>query len=127
MSATDVVGIVVTTFILGSIYGLVAIGMTLIYGALRILDMSQGSMVMIGSFVGWGVLVVAGWNPIVAILLVSVQPLMKRRHEIDFEMITFITTFAVAIVFTNLALEIFGPQQRNVTFVIAGGINVYNG
>lgn len=41
MSATDVVGILVTTFILGSIYGLVAIGMTLIYGALRILDMSQ--------------------------------------------------------------------------------------
>ena len=141
MTATDVVGIVVTTFILGSIYGLVAIGMTLIYGALRILDMSQGSMVMIGSFVGWGVLVVAGWSPIVAIVLafaatfllgtftqlVSVQPLMKRRHAIDFEMITFITTFAVAIVFTNLALEIFGPQQRNVTFVIAGGINVYNG
>ena len=141
MSATDVVGIAVTTFILGSIYGLVAIGMTLIYGALRILDMSQGSMVMIGSFVGWGVLVVAGWSPIVAIVLafaatfllgtftqlVSVQPLMKRRNAIDFEMITFITTFAVAIVFTNLALEIFGPQQRNVTFVIAGGINVYNG
>ena len=69
MSATDVVGILVTTFILGSIYGLVAIGMTLIYGALLILEMSQGSMVMIGSFVGWGVLVVAGWNPLVAILL----------------------------------------------------------
>ena len=69
MSATDVVGILVTTFILGSIYGLVAIGMSLIYGALRILDMSQGSMVMIGSFVGWGVLVVAGWNPLVDILL----------------------------------------------------------
>src|ERR1700758_2530245 len=116
MSATDVVGILVTTFILGSIYGLVAIGMTLIYGTLRILDMSQGSMVMIGSFVGWGILVGTFTQ------LVSVQPLMKRRNAIDFEMITFITTFAVAIVFTNLALEIFGPQQRNVTFVIAGGI-----
>jgi branched-subunit amino acid ABC-type transport system permease component len=141
MSTTDLVGILVTTFILGSIYGLVAIGMTLIYGTLRILDMSQGSMVMIGSFVGWGILVVAGWSPIVAILLafaatfllgtftqlVSVQPLMKRRNAIDFEMITFITTFAVAIVFTNLALEIFGPQQRNVTSVIAGGVNVYHG
>src|SRR4249920_2165075 len=69
MSATDVVGIAVTTFILGSIYGLVAIGMTLIYGALRILDMSQGSMVMIGSFVGWGVLVVARRSALVAILL----------------------------------------------------------
>src|SRR4029077_17197208 len=99
MSATDVVGIAVTTFILGSIYGLVAIGMTLIYGALRILDMSQGSMVMIGSLVGWGVLLVAEGSPILGVVLafgptfllgtftqlVSVQPLMKRRHEIDFE------------------------------------------
>lgn len=141
MSATDIVGILVTTVILGSIYGLVAIGMTLIYGTLRILDMSQGSMVMVGSFIAWGVLVVAGWNPIVAILfafvatfllgtftqLVSVQPLMKRRSAIDFEMVTFITTFAVAMVFTNLALEILGPFQRNVTPVVAGGINVYQG
>jgi branched-subunit amino acid ABC-type transport system permease component len=141
MALTDLVGVLVTTVILGSIYGLVAIGMTLIYGTLRILDMSQGSMVMIGSFIGWGVLVVAGWNPVLAILLaflatfglgvftqlISVQPLMKRRGAIDFEMVTFITTFAVAIVFTNLALEILGPQQRNVTPVVAGGIDVYHG
>jgi branched-chain amino acid transport system permease protein len=141
MQVTDVVGIAVTTVVLGSIYGLVAIGMTLIYGTLRILDMSQGSMVMTGSFVAWAVLVVAGWNPVAAIALafaatfvlgtftqlISVQPLMKRRDAIDFEMVTFITTFAVAMVFTNLALEIFGPYQRNVTPVVNGGINVYHG
>jgi len=136
---TDLVSVVVNTIILGSIYGLVAIGMTLIYGTLRILDMSQGSMVMVGSFIGWGVLVVAGWNPILAILaafiatfglgaltqLVSVQPLMKRRNAIDFEMVTFITTFAVAMVLTNLALELLGPFQRNVTPVIAGGLSIH--
>jgi branched-subunit amino acid ABC-type transport system permease component len=141
MALSDIIGILVTTIILGSIYGLVAIGMTLIYGTLRILDMSQGSMVMVGSFIGWGVLVVAGWNPVIAIILafaatfvlgaltqlVSVQPLMKRRNAIDFEMVTFITTFAVAMVITNVALEVLGPFQRNVTPVIAGGINVYNG
>jgi len=141
MIATDIVGILVTTIILGSIYGLVAIGMTLIYGTLRILDMSQGSMVMAGSFIGWGILVVAGWNPILAILaafvatfilgaltqLVSVQPLMKRRNAIDFEMVTFITTFAVAMVLTNVALELFGPFQRNVRNVVSGSINVYQG
>lgn len=138
---TNVVGILVTTIILGSIYGLVAIGMTLIYGALRILDMSQGSMVMIGGFVGWAILVSASWNPVLAILiafaatfilgtlteLVSVQTLMNKRGGIDFEMVTFITTFAVAMILENVALEIFGPQQRNVTPVISGGINIYNG
>ena len=141
MGATDLVGIGVTTVVLGSIYGLVAIGMTLIYGTLRILDMSQGSMVMAGSFVAWAVMAAAGWSPVAAIAiafavtfvlgtftqLVSVQPLMRRRGAIDFEMVTFITTFAVAMVFTNLALEILGPQQRNVTPVVAGGINVYHG
>ena len=141
MHLTDIVGIAVTTVVLGSVYGLVAIGMTLIYGTLRILDMSQGSMVMVGSFVAWAVLVVAGWSPVAAIVLafaatfvlgtftqlISVQPLMKRRNAIDFEMVTFITTFAVAMVFTNLALEILGPYQRNVSPVMAGGINVYHG
>ncbi len=141
MSLSDLVGILVTTVILGSIYGLVAIGMTLIYGTLRILDMSQGSMVMVGSFMGWGILVVAGWNPVIAIVLaflatfalgtltqlVSVQPLMKRMNAIDFEMVTFITTFAVAMILSNVALEVLGPQQRNVTPVISGGINVYHG
>lgn len=140
MHLTDVVGVLVETVVLGSIYGLVAIGMTLIYGTLRILDMSQGSMVMLGSFVGWAILVSAEWNPILAIVvafvltfilgtlteLVSVQPLMGRRG-FDFEMVTFITTFAVAIVFANVALQVFGPFQKNVTPVVSGGIEIYGG
>ncbi|HYY08617.1 MAG TPA: branched-chain amino acid ABC transporter permease [Actinomycetota bacterium] len=135
---SEIVAILISTLVLGSIYGLVAIGMTLIYGTLRILDMSQGSMVMIGSYVAWGILVVANSNPMLAIVvafvatfvlgtftqLISVQPLMPRRHEVDFEMVTFITTFAVAIVFANLALQIFGPFQKNVPPVIGGGITI---
>jgi branched-subunit amino acid ABC-type transport system permease component len=135
---SEIVAILISTLVLGSIYGLVAIGMTLIYGTLRILDMSQGSMVMIGSYVAWGILVVANSNPVLAIVaafvatfilgtftqLVSVQPLMPRRHEVDFEMVTFITTFAVAIVFANLALQIFGPFQKNVPPVVGGGLTI---
>jgi branched-chain amino acid transport system permease protein len=141
MSMTDIIGILITAVVLGSVYGLVAIGMSLVYGTLRILDMSQGSMVMLGMYVAWGVLVVARWNPIFAILiafvatfvvgmlteLVSVQPLMNRKNNIDFEMVTFITTFAVAMVIENVILEIYGPQQQNVTPVIAGQVNVYHG
>ncbi len=51
---SEIIAILISTVVLGSIYGLVAIGMTLIYGTLRILDMSQGSMVMMGGFVAWG-------------------------------------------------------------------------
>jgi branched-subunit amino acid ABC-type transport system permease component len=57
---------------------------------------------------------------------VSVQPLLGRRG-VDFEMITFITTFAVAIVLSNLALQIFGAGQRNVPNVVDGSVKIYNG
>ncbi len=136
----DVIAIVTTTIILGSIYGLVAIGMSLIYGILRVLDMSQGSMVMVGSFVAWAALVLAQVNPLIALAaafgvtfilgvltqLVSVQPLVGRA-SIDFEMVTFITTFAVAMVLVNVALEIFGPRQRNVPPLLAGQVSIYQG
>jgi branched-chain amino acid transport system permease protein len=135
---SNVVAILISTVVLGSIYGLVAIGMTLIYGTLRILDMSQGSMVMIGGYVAWGILVVANSNPVLALLaafavtfvmgtftqLITVQPLMGRRSELDFEMVTFITTFAAAIVFANVALQIFGPFQKNVPPLISGGVSI---
>jgi branched-subunit amino acid ABC-type transport system permease component len=137
---TDLVSILVSTVVLGSIYGLVAIGMTLIYGILRVLDMSQGSMVMVGGFVGWAVMTSAGWSPVIAIVLafaatfalgvitqlVSVQPLLGRQG-LDFEMITFITTFAVAMILANLALQIAGPAQRNVPALVDGSVEVYNG
>jgi branched-subunit amino acid ABC-type transport system permease component len=137
---TDLISILISTVVLGSIYGLVAIGMTLIYGILRVLDMSQGAMVMVGGFVGWAIMTSAGLSPLLAILgafaatfalgvltqLVSVQPLLGRRG-LDFEMITFITTFAVAMILSNLALQIAGPAQRNVPALVDGSVEVYNG
>jgi branched-chain amino acid transport system permease protein len=137
---TNLIAILINAVVLGSIYGLVAIGMTLIYGILRVLDMSQGSMVMAGGFIGWGIMYSAHLGPVVAILvafgitfllgvatqLVSVQPLLGRGG-VDFEMITFITTFAVAIILENVALQVFGPRQRNVPAVVGGTVNVYHG
>jgi branched-subunit amino acid ABC-type transport system permease component len=138
---TDIVAIIANGVVYGSIYGLVAIGMTLIYGTLRILDMSQGSMVMVGGYVGWWAMVTHGINPVLALVmafvatfalgmvteLVSVQPLIGRRKEVDFEMITFITTFAVAIFLTNVALQHFGPFQKDVPTIVGGNLELYNG
>jgi branched-chain amino acid transport system permease protein len=137
---TDLVSILVSTVVLGSIYGLVAVGMTLIYGILRVLDMSQGAMVMVGGFVGWAIMTSAGLSPVLAIVaafaatfalgivtqLISVQPLLGRRG-LDFEMVTFITTFAVAMIMSNLALQIAGPEQRNVPPLVDGSVRIYDG
>ena len=43
---------------LGSVYALVALGFSMVYGILKLLNLAHGDVVMVGAFIGWGVI---GW------------------------------------------------------------------
>jgi branched-subunit amino acid ABC-type transport system permease component len=124
----------------GSVYAVMTVGMTLIYGTLRTLNMAHGSMVMIGGYVSWVLFDSLGWGPIpgmvaaavvafsfgVVIQQVAVRPLIGRRG-VDFEMTAFISTFAVTIVLSNLALQIYGARNKAVPPVIHGRFHLLEG
>src|ERR1041384_5765962 len=40
---------------LGSVYALLALGYTMVYGVLQIINFAHGDVFMVGSFVGWGI------------------------------------------------------------------------
>lgn len=131
---------VVSGLVIGSIYAVMTVGMTLIYGTLRTLNMTQGAMVMIGGYVAWTVFDGLGWGPIlggvaaagvgfafgVAIQQAAIRPLIGRRG-VDFEMTAFISTFAVAIVLSNVALRIYGARSKAVPPVIHGRLHLFEG
>jgi branched-subunit amino acid ABC-type transport system permease component len=131
---------VVSGLVTGSIYALMTVGMTLIYGTLRTLNMAHGSMVMIGGYVAWVLFDTLGWGPLagmvaaavvafvfgIAIQQVAVRPLIGRRG-VDFEMTAFISTFAVTIVLSNLALELYGARNKAVPPVIHGRVHLIEG
>lgn len=139
MISTIVQGIV-SGLVTGSIYALMTVGMTLIYGTLRTLNMAHGSMVMIGGYVSWMLFDSLGWGPIPGMLaavvvaflfglvvqVIAVRPLIGRQG-VDFEMTAFISTFAVTIVLSNLALQIFGARNKAVPPVIAGRVSLLAG
>ena len=54
---------------LGSIYALVALGYTMVYGIILLLNFAHGDIIMFGSYVAWIVLVQLGLNPAIAVLL----------------------------------------------------------
>jgi branched-chain amino acid transport system permease protein len=55
---------------LGSVYALIALGYTLIYGVLKLLNFAHGDVFMVGSFAGYGVFqLLGGSNPIVPLWL----------------------------------------------------------
>jgi branched-chain amino acid transport system permease protein len=131
---------VVSGITTGSLYAVMTVGMTLIYGTLRTLNMAHGSMVMVGGYVSWVLFDTLGWGPLpgmvaaaivafafgIVIQQVAVRPLIGRRG-VDFEMTAFISTFAVTIVLSNLALQIYGARNKAVPPVIHGRLRLLEG
>ena len=63
---------------LGSVYALVALGFSMIYGILKLLNLAHGDVLMVGAFIGWGVI---GWlggaqDPNVAVWILIVLMLL---------------------------------------------------
>jgi branched-chain amino acid transport system permease protein len=68
------VQLLVNGLTLGSVYALVALGFSMVYGILKLLNLAHGDVLMVGAFIGWGVL---GWlggsqDPNVAVWLLIV-------------------------------------------------------
>jgi branched-chain amino acid transport system permease protein len=69
-----VVQLTVNGLTAGAVYALVALGFSMVYGILKLLNLAHGDIVMVGAFIGWGVL---GWlggaqDPSVAVWLLIV-------------------------------------------------------
>jgi branched-chain amino acid transport system permease protein len=68
------VQLLVSGITLGSVYALVALGFSMVYGILKLLNLAHGDVLMVGAFIGWGVL---GWlggaqDPSVAVWILIV-------------------------------------------------------
>jgi branched-chain amino acid transport system permease protein len=60
-----------SALVAGSLYALVALGLNLVYGTMRLLNVAHGDLVMIGAYVAFWMFSVFGWSPLCAALLVA--------------------------------------------------------
>lgn len=121
--------------VLGSIYALMAISFTLVYGALRFLNLALGALFTLGGYVAW---VVAGKWGLAAILglvvafavasLVGagsfhavVRPLLGRP---GWDIATIIASLGLGIVIENLILIYFGPRNKSIPLLMEGGFKI---
>jgi branched-chain amino acid transport system permease protein len=61
---------------LGSLYALIALGYTMVYGILKLLNFAHGDVYMVGAFIGFGVLAAFGGSPSPTIALLPLIVLM---------------------------------------------------
>jgi branched-chain amino acid transport system permease protein len=110
--------------ILGSMYALVAIGFTMIYGIIRLINFAHGDIVMIGAFVTLGLIMLGVPFPVVVILVLgagafmgfSIERLAFRPMRGAPQVTGFIASLAVSILMQNAGILAFTSQPRNFFF-----------
>ena len=121
---------------IGSVYFIIAVGFSLIYGVSRVLVYSYGSFFTWGAYFAWifavGVLelnyvfVFIFVIPLMALMgfaleKLVVQPLRKRPA---FDWNVLLATLGVALFLDNLALVVFGARTKSLPLMIDGTISV---
>ena len=105
----------------GLILALIALGLTLVFGLLEIINISHGELYMLGAVLGWYVLQFTGnfWVALVlAPLAVGVLGLVIERGVLrpieGKPIITIIATFGLSLIFQQGALSVFGGAPQRI-------------
>lgn len=121
--------LIVSGVMLGSIYAVMAIGLTLIFGVLKIVNFAHGEFLMLAMYVGWAVATAIGVSAYTAILLVvpilfgfgAVIYLLIIRPAIDKpHLIVVFATMGLSILMQNLALVMMTADLRDVPPLFGG-------
>ena len=109
---------------LGSAYAVIAIGYTLVFGVLNIVNMAHGGIFMVGAYIGLLLVTEAGMNIFPALVgamiggavlgyaleLLALRPLRKHKAT---HLAPLISTIGVATFLESVALMVWGPQTRS--------------
>lgn len=112
--------------ILGSVYALIAVGLSLIFGVCGIVNVAHGDFVMLGAYATFGAWSFVGVNPILA-LPISMLLLFIFGTAVGHFLIRFVSdkglmpsmmlTFGLSMVIWNTAESLFTPQFRSVDYM----------
>ena len=120
---TTLVQAIVNGLLIGGIYALVSIGVTLIFGVVKIVNFAQGEFVMIGMYITFFLFQFFGLDPLVSMLIsmpilfvigVGLQHFLIRRVLGENDMPQIFLTFALSLLLTNLTLMAFTANYRTV-------------
>ncbi|MBW1971556.1 MAG: branched-chain amino acid ABC transporter permease [Deltaproteobacteria bacterium] len=115
----------------GSIYALVALGLTIVFGVMRVLNLAHGTFVMLGAYMTFWAYTLFKIDPLLSIILVSMPALfilglaiqrwlISRLFVIapeDFELMSAIFCFGLSSLFINLAIYFWTADFRSVRYI----------
>ena len=121
---------------LGSVYAIIALGYTMVYGIAKMLNFAHGDVIMVGGYISLCAMSYLGLPPVVSILLamlvctvlgVVIESLAYKPLRSASSLAVLITAIGVSHFLQNAALLIWGANPKVYPSVISGSLNLFSG
>lgn len=112
---------------LGSIYALIALGYTMVYGIAKMLNFAHGDVIMVGAYIVFALTSYAGVNPYLALVIsmaactllgMAIERFAYKPLRGASPLAVLITAIGVSYFLQNMALLIFGSQAKSFTSIV---------
>ncbi|KGR90686.1 ABC transporter permease [Ureibacillus massiliensis 4400831 = CIP 108448 = CCUG 49529] len=119
---------IVQGILMGSIYGLIALGLTLIFGIMKVINFAHGAFLMLAMYISYYVIVGLNLHPYVSLIIVVpvmflfgyivnkflIQYVLKKEADTREPIGALLLTAALAIILENGGLGLFGTDYKTV-------------
>jgi branched-chain amino acid transport system permease protein len=118
---------VISGISLGSIYALIALGYTMVYGIAKMLNFAHGDVIMVGAYISFVMTMYIGMNGWIALLVaivvctvlgISIEALAYKPLRGTPSLAVLITAIGVSYFLQNAAQLIWGAAPKNFTSVV---------
>lgn len=128
----SVLDVVIAGLILGGIYALIAMGLSLQYGVARVFNVAHGEFIMLGAMITWWLSFTWGINPLITVaisgpLIFGLGYLLhwalfrylrtRSASPAVFESNSILAAFGLLFIIQNLALQAWGSSPKSYTFL----------
>lgn len=117
---------VVSGLLAGGLYAMVALGMALIFGVMRVINIAHGTLLMLGGYSTFWLFSLFGMNPFLSLLIsfpllflvgVILQRLFVYQVVNAPELSSLLLTFGISIFISNMAMVAWTADYRSVEFL----------
>jgi len=121
---------------LGSVYAIIALGYTMVYGIAKMLNFAHGDVIMIGGYVSFCAMFYLGLPSIVAVLMavvvctvlgIVIERLAYKPLRSAPSLAVLITAIGVSYFLQNSALLIWKAAARSYPPVVTGAVKIFGG
>ena len=122
---------------LGSVYAMIALGYTMVYGIAKMLNFAHGDVIMVGAYISFCASAYLGLPPVLSVLLamlvctllgIGIEAFAYKPLRRAGSLSVLITAIGVSYLLQNIALLIWGSNPKSFTSIVTfGSLSLFDG